>query len=50
MAYYGKAEVIALLEERGIAHEKVEHEAVFTMEGMAALQLPFAHEVVKNSF
>lgn len=50
MAHYGKAEVIALLEERGIAHEKVEHEAVFTMEGMAALQLPFAHEVVKNLF
>ncbi|NHM13528.1 prolyl-tRNA synthetase associated domain-containing protein [Xiamenia xianingshaonis] len=47
---YGKAEVTALLDERGVAYEKVEHEAVFTMEGMDALGLPFADEVVKNLF
>lgn len=47
---YGKREVIAFLEERGVAFELAEHEAVYTMEGMAALKLPFAHEVVKNLF
>lgn len=50
MTHYGKDEVVALLDERGVAYEKVEHEAVFTMEGMAALELPFAREVVKNLF
>ena len=30
----GKAEVIALLRERGVDFDVVEHEAVYTMEGM----------------
>ncbi len=46
----GKAEVIALLRERGVDFDVVEHEAVYTMEGMDALALPFADEVVKNLF
>ncbi len=46
----GKEEVTALLDERGVAYERVDHEAVFTIEGMDALQLPFAEEVVKNLF
>lgn len=50
MGRYGKAEVVELLNERGIPFEMVEHEAVYTMEGMAALHLPFADEVVKNLF
>lgn len=50
MGRYGKGEVVALLDERGCPYERVDHEAVFTMEGMARLQLPFAREVVKNLF
>lgn len=50
MGRFGKAEVIAFLEAQGVPYEAVEHEAVYTMEGMAALRLPFAHEVVKNLF
>lgn len=46
----GKEEVCAYLDERGVRYERVDHEAVFTMEGMAALELPFADEVVKNLF
>lgn len=46
----GKQEVVALLNERGVAFDMVEHEAVYTMEGMDELQLPFAQEVVKNLF
>lgn len=47
---FGKEEVCAYLDERGVRYERVDHEAVFTMEGMAALELPFADEVVKNLF
>ena len=50
MGRYGKEEVLAYLDERGVTYEAVEHEAVFTMEGMEALRLPFADEVVKNLF
>lgn len=46
----GKQEVVALLNERGVTFDMVEHEAVYTMEGMDELQLPFAQEVVKNLF
>lgn len=47
---YGKAEVVEFLNERGTSYEIVEHEAVFTMETMAALNLPFGNEIVKNLF
>lgn len=50
MTAMGKAEVLQYLDDQGISYEKVEHEPVFTMEGMEALQLPFAAEVVKNLF
>ena len=47
---FDKRETLRYLDERGIRYELVEHEAVFTMEGMDALALPFAREVVKNLF
>ena len=50
MARYGKPEVLEFLNERGVNYQHVEHEAVFTMETMAALNLPFGPEIVKNLF
>lgn len=50
METLGKAEVIAFLKKRNVDFQIVEHEAVFTMEAMAALNLPFAKEIVKNLF
>lgn len=50
MGRMGKDEVVAYLKERGCAFELVEHEAVFTMEAMEALNLPFGGEIVKNLF
>lgn len=47
---YGKSEIIAMLRDSGTAFDVVEHEAVFTMEGMDRLGLPFAQDVVKNLF
>ena len=32
--FYGKEEIYKLLESKGIAFEKLEHEAVYTMEDM----------------
>ena len=46
----GKEEVIAFLCDGGYEFKMVEHEAVFTMEGMEALNLSFGEEVVKNLF
>ncbi|MFR3273086.1 MAG: YbaK/EbsC family protein [Slackia sp.] len=48
--HWGKEEVIAFLCDGGYEFKMVEHEAVFTMEGMEALNLPFGDEVVKNLF
>lgn len=50
MPAFTKAEVLEFLDARGINYQHVEHEAVFTMETMAALHLPFEHEIVKNLF
>ena len=47
---FGKAEVLEYLKQRGVEYQVVEHEAVFTMEAMEALGLPFYDEVVKNLF
>lgn len=47
---FGKEEVCAYLDERGVVYDRVDHEAVFTMEAMDALALPFADAVVKNLF
>ncbi len=38
------------LDDAGVAYEKVEHEAVYTIEAMDALELPHAETVVKNLF
>lgn len=45
-----KDDVVRFLREGGYEFDIVEHEAVFTMEGMEALGLPFAQDVVKNLF
>ena len=50
MAHMGKEEVVGFLRDGGYVFDMVEHEAVFTMEGMEALGLPFGDEVVKNLF
>lgn len=47
---FGREEVCAYLDERGVAYDRVDHEAVFTMGAMDALELPFANAVVKNLF
>ena len=50
MAAMGKAEVLQYLDDQEVFYQKVEHEPVFTMEGMEQLNLLFAAEVVKNLF
>ena len=45
---FGKEEVCAYLDSRGVVYDRVDHEAVFTMEAMDALSLPFANVVVKK--
>ena len=50
MAPFGKTETLTYLDELGIPYELVEHGAVYTMEGMSELGIPFADEVVKNLF
>lgn len=47
---YGKNEIVELLRHAGVPFDMEEHEAVYTMEGMQALELPFASDVVKNLF
>ena len=46
---FGKEKRCAYLDSRGVAYDRVDHEAVFTMEAMDALHLP-ANAVVKNLF
>lgn len=50
MERMGKDDVVRFLREGGYEFDIVEHGAVFTMEGMEALGLPFAQDVVKNLF
>ena len=50
MGGFGKAEVLEYLDARGVCYERVDHEAVFTMEGADALDIPFADEIVKSLF
>ena len=47
---FGKQEVIDYLTEKKIAFEKIEHEAVFTIEDMEALGLNEKGEICKNLF
>ena len=50
MGKYGKQQIFELLEQRGIAFEKVEHEALFTMEEMDAAGVTAKGTVCKNLF
>ncbi len=47
---YKKQEVYALLNERGIEYEAIEHAAVYNMEEAAALELPHREAGTKNLF
>ncbi len=47
---YGKKEIYALLDERGIEYEAIEHEAVYNMEEADALNLPHREAGSKNLF
>ncbi len=47
---YKKQEVYALLDERGIEYEAIEHEAVYNMEEADALELPHREAGTKNLF
>ena len=48
--HYGKQQVYDLLNENGIPYKAIEHEAVYTMEGVAALDLPEEGNIAKNLF
>ena len=50
MKQWDKAAVYRLLTERGIWHEITEHPAVYNMEGMAAVDLPYPEADGKNLF
>ena len=47
---YGKQEIYALLDERGIEYEAIEHEAVYNIEEADALELPHREAATKNLF
>ena len=47
---YKKQEVYALLNERGIEYEAIEHKAVYNMEEADALELPHREAGTKNLF
>ena len=49
-AIYGKEEIYHLLEEKGIAFEKLEHQAVYTMEDMDKAGITAKGTVCKNLF
>ena len=49
-AAYGKREIYQLLEGKGIAFEKLEHEAVYTMEDMDKAAITARGTVGKNLF
>ena len=47
---YGKKEIYALLDERGIEYEAIEHKAVYNMEEADTLELPHREAGSKNLF
>lgn len=47
---YGKKEIYALLDEKGIGYEAIEHEAVYNIEEADALELPHREAATKNLF
>lgn len=46
----GQQKIWDLLETQGVAYTVTQHEAVFTIEGLAALHLPHPEAVAKNLF
>lgn len=50
MPVYYKSEIYELLTEKGIAFERMEHEAVYTMEQMNDLKISERGNVCKNLF
>lgn len=50
MKKYGKKEITELLDSKGIAYEIREHQAVYTVEEAAALDLPYPEAAAKNLF
>ena len=50
MKKYGKKEITELLDSKGIAYEIREHQAVYTVEEAAALNLPYPEAAAKNLF
>lgn len=49
-SFYGKQQIYNLLTEKGISFEKMEHEAVFTMEDMDRVGITGKGTVCKNLF
>ena len=47
---YGKKEIYALLDEKDIEYEAIEHEAVYNIEEADALELPHREAATKNLF
>ncbi|NLM17632.1 MAG: prolyl-tRNA synthetase associated domain-containing protein [Candidatus Riflebacteria bacterium] len=45
-----KADIYKLLEDKGIAYEATEHAAVYNMEELAAVELPYPEDNAKNLF
>ena len=48
--FYGKQEIYKLLETKGIAYEKLEHEAVYTMEDIEKSGIDDKGRICKNLF
>ena len=50
MAFLGKDEIYSLLNEKGISYDKMEHEAVYTIDDMDRLGITKRGLVCKNLF
>lgn len=50
MSHYGKKEIYALLDAKGIIYEAMEHEAVYTMEDMDRVGITSKGGICKNLF
>ena len=50
MVSYGKQEIYSLLSEKGVWHEITEHKAVYNMDEVADIDLPYPEAECKNLF
>ena len=50
MVSYGKQEIYRLLSEKGVWHEITEHKAVYNMDEVADIELPYPEAECKNLF